>query len=234
VTDVSEATFGTAVLERSMTVPVIVDLWAEWCGPCKTLGPILEKVVAETNGGVELAKVDVDANPRIQQAFQVQSIPAVFAIVKGQIVDQFIGAQPEHVVRAFVEKYAPGQSDVDRLLAKGDADSIEEAFKLDPANPVTGVALAGAWLALGRFEDVLILLEPFPATPEVIQLRAQATLGQAGVSVTGAIDDELEALLARAKADEEARARLLQILDALGPSDPRYVTFRRRLANALY
>jgi len=80
VLDVTDATFATAVLERSKSVPVVVDLWAEWCGPCKTLGPLLEKVIEETGGAVELAKVDVDTNPEIAQAFQVQSIPAVFAL----------------------------------------------------------------------------------------------------------------------------------------------------------
>ena len=92
VIDVTDATFASAVIERSMSVPVVVDLWAEWCGPCKVLGPILEKVVNETSGAVELAKVDVDANPQVAEAFKVQSIPAVFAIHEGKIVDTFVGA----------------------------------------------------------------------------------------------------------------------------------------------
>ena len=92
--DVTDATFAVDVIERSATVPVVVDLWAEWCGPCKTLGPIIEKVIQETNGAVELAKVDVDANPQVAQAFKVQSIPAVFAIHEGKIVDSFVGALP--------------------------------------------------------------------------------------------------------------------------------------------
>src|SRR5579871_329035 len=99
--DVTDQTFQEAVLTRSNTVPVVVDLWAPWCGPCKTLGPILEKVVEGTGGKVELAKVNVDDNPRVSQTFQVQSIPAVFAIANGQIVDRFIGALPEAQVQAF-------------------------------------------------------------------------------------------------------------------------------------
>ena len=122
VKDVTDATFALDVIERSATVPVVVDLWAEWCGPCKTLGPILERVIAETNGAVELAKVDVDANPRVAQAFAVQSIPAVFALRDGQVVDHFVGAVPEGVVREFVERLAPGASVVDQLLASGDED----------------------------------------------------------------------------------------------------------------
>src|SRR5580658_2488061 len=94
MTDVTDATFGTAVMERSTQVPVVVDLWAEWCGPCKTLGPILEKVIAETGGEVELTKVDIDANPRVAQIFDVRSIPAVYAIKDRKIVDSFIGALP--------------------------------------------------------------------------------------------------------------------------------------------
>jgi putative thioredoxin len=234
VKDVTEATFGAEVMERSKTVPVVVDLWADWCGPCKTLGPILEKVIGETKGAVELAKVDVEANPRIQQAFNVTSIPAVFAIVDGSIVDGFVGAVPEHEVRAFVEKLAPGASDVDRLVAAGDAASLEEAYKLDPGNESVAVALASAWLADGRIDDALILLEPYAASSDVAQVRAQASLAKAGVALDGDLDTELETLLGQAKADEAARARLLQILDALGAGDPRYVSFRRRLANALY
>src|SRR5829696_7491791 len=100
--DVTDETFETDVIERSKTVPVVVDLWAEWCGPCKTLGPIIEKVVDGTGGKVELAKVDVDNNPGISQAFRVQSIPAVFALKDGKVVDGFIGAQPETAVQKFV------------------------------------------------------------------------------------------------------------------------------------
>src|SRR5437899_13081864 len=101
--DVTDETFEKEVLDRSVEVPVVVDLWAEWCGPCKTLGPTLEKVVAETDGKVVLVKVDVDHNPAIASAFRVQSIPAVYAFKDRQVVDSFIGALPEAQVRAWVE-----------------------------------------------------------------------------------------------------------------------------------
>ena len=140
--DVTDATFAVDVIERSATVPVVVDLWAEWCGPCKTLGPILERVIAETNGAVELAKVDVDTNPRVGQAFAVQSIPAVFALRDGQVVDHFVGAVPEGVVREFVERLAPGASVVDQLVASGDEDSLREALAADAGNLDAAVALA--------------------------------------------------------------------------------------------
>src|SRR5579872_5443955 len=142
VSDVTDATFATDVIERSRTVPVVVDLWAEWCGPCKTLGPILEKVVGETNGAVQLAKVDIDANPRVAQAFAVQSIPAVFALRDGQVVDQFVGAVPEGVVREFVERLAPGASVVDQLVATGDEASLRQALEVDASNAGVAVALA--------------------------------------------------------------------------------------------
>ncbi|HVF13340.1 MAG TPA: thioredoxin domain-containing protein, partial [Acidimicrobiales bacterium] len=93
--DVTDATFEHDVLDRSVEVPVVVDLWAEWCGPCRTLGPIIERVVAATDGRVELVKVDVDANPRISATFDVKSIPAVFALRDRRVVDSFIGALPE-------------------------------------------------------------------------------------------------------------------------------------------
>ena len=105
--DVTEATFETEIVAKSHEVPVVVDLWADWCGPCKTLAPILEQVIDETDGQVALAKVDVDANSRLAESFNVQGIPAVFAIKDGKIAGQFTGAQPEHVVRQFVESLLP-------------------------------------------------------------------------------------------------------------------------------
>ena len=138
--DVTDASLEQDVLQRSMQVPVVVDLWAEWCGPCKTLGPILERVVAETKGAVELAKVDVDTNPRAA-AFQVQSIPAVFALRDQQVVDSFIGAVPEATVREFVARLAPQPSEADRLASRGDEASLRQALELEPAHPAAVGAL---------------------------------------------------------------------------------------------
>ena len=107
VIDVTDETFQTEVLDKSKQVPVVVDLWAEWCGPCKTLGPILEKVVGATDGKVVLAKVDVDANPGLSQAFKVQSIPAVYALKDGAVVDGFMGSYPENTVQEFVDALLP-------------------------------------------------------------------------------------------------------------------------------
>src|SRR5579872_3233423 len=141
--DVTDQTFQEEVLGRSATVPVVVDLWAPWCGPCKTLGPMLEKAVAATDGAVALAKVNVDENPRVAQTFQVQSIPAVFAISNGQVVDQFIGAVPEAQVAAFIGRLAPAPSEADTLVAAGDEASLRQALELEPDH-------AGAIEALAR------------------------------------------------------------------------------------
>src|SRR5213078_4303297 len=129
--DVTDATFESDVLERSKEVPVVVDLWAEWCGPCRTLGPIIERVVDATDGRVELVKVNVDENPRVSAAFQVQSIPAVYALKDGQVVDGFIGALPEQAVAEFVGRLEAPASEADELVAKGDEESLRRALELD-------------------------------------------------------------------------------------------------------
>jgi putative thioredoxin len=120
--DVTDVTFQSEVIDRSMQTPVIVDLWAEWCGPCRTIGPILERVTEATDGRVVLAKVNVDENPGVSQAFQVQSIPAVYALKDGQVIDGFVGAYPEHVIEQFVLSLLPTEEDlqVSQLLAAGD------------------------------------------------------------------------------------------------------------------
>src|SRR5262249_48880377 len=126
--DVTDATFQTDVIERSKELPVVVDLWAEWCGPCRTLGPILQRVLEATDGKVVLAKVDTDANRQIAEAFRVQSIPAVYALKDGQVVDGFIGALPEHKVQEFVDSLLPTeeQSEVAQLVAAGDEASLRQ------------------------------------------------------------------------------------------------------------
>src|SRR5580692_1721646 len=234
VTDVTDATFGTAVMERSMTVPVVVDLWAEWCGPCKTLGPILEKVIGETNGAVELAKVDTDTNPQIAQAFNVQSIPAVFAIDKGKIVDQFVGAIPESTVREFVEKLAPGASKVDQLVDAGDETSLRAALELDATNVDAAVSLGDLLRRDDRLDEAEAVLKPFENTIAAKTILARIRLQRSGVSLDGDLDLTLEHLLEQSSSTSSAKDSLLEILDALGPEDPRYVSYRRKLASRLY
>ncbi len=232
--DVTDATFATAVIERSKSVPVVVDLWAEWCGPCKTLGPILEKVIGETSGAVELAKVDVDSNPEIAQAFQVQSIPAVFALKDGEIIDTFVGALPEAAVRAFVERLAPGASVVDQLVSAGDEASLRAALELDASNVEAAVALADFLRQEDKLDEAEVLLTPFANVLAAKTVLARVRLQRSGVSLDGDIDLTLEHLLEQSLVNEEARGHLLEVLDALGPEDARYVTYRRRLASRLY
>lgn len=233
-TDVTDATFARDVIERSRTVPVVVDLWAEWCGPCKTLGPIIEKVIDETNGAVELAKVDVDANPEIAQAFQVQSIPAVFALKDAQIVDTFVGALPESAVREFVERLAPGASKVDRLVDAGDEVSLREALALDPSNVDAVVALGDFLRQEGRLDESEALLEPLSHVLAAKTVLARVRLQRSGVQLDGDLDLTLEHLLEQSATSEASKEHLLEVLDALGPDDARYVSFRRRLASRLY
>jgi putative thioredoxin len=234
VKDVTDATFATDVMERSKSVPIVIDLWAEWCGPCRTLGPIIEKVVAETNGAVELVKVDVDANPQISQAFRVQSIPAVFAIHDGQIVDSFVGALPEAQVREFVERLAPGASAVDRLVSAGDEASLREALALDPTNVDAAVALGDYLHRDGRLDEAEAVLEPFSMVVAAKTVLARIRLQRSGVSLDGNLDLTLDHLLEQSATNDQLKAELLEVLDALGPEDPRYVSYRRRLASRLY
>src|SRR5439155_10254028 len=142
VLEITDATFEADVIERSKAVPVVVDLWAPWCGPCRTLGPIIEKVVDATDGRVVLAKVNVDENPQVSAAFQVQSIPAVYALKDGKVVDGFIGALPEHAVAEFVGRLAPAATEADGLVAKGDEASLRRALELDPDHEAGVIALA--------------------------------------------------------------------------------------------
>ena len=162
--DVTDETFEAEVLDKSNEVPVVVDLWAEWCGPCKTLGPILEKVIDATDGKVVLAKIDVDANPALGQAFKVQSIPAVYAMHHGKVVDGFMGAYPESAVQDFVDKLLPTeeQNAVAELLAAGDEGSLRIALGMEPANEDVIVALGELLVADDRGDEALELLARIP------------------------------------------------------------------------
>ena len=233
VIDVTDATFQRDVLDRSKTTPVVVDLWATWCGPCKTLGPILEKVVKATGGKVVLAKIDVDKNPGVARAFQVQSIPAVYALKDGQVVDGFMGALPEHQVKEFVGKLAPGTDivDVATLLQRGDEASLREALKLEPANEDVVLALAVVLLQKDDVTGALEILQKVPQTPKVAALveRAKAMFVPDDNYAT-----QLDALLPLVKTDEDARKRYLEILDTMGSGDPRTAIYRRKLTGVLF
>jgi putative thioredoxin len=231
--DVTDATFERDVLERSEHVPVVVDLWAEWCGPCRTLGPVLERVVDATGGQVELVKVDVDANPRVATTFQVQSIPAVYALRDRKIVDSFIGAIPEPAVREFVERLAPAETEADRLVAAGDETSLRRALELQPDHPAAVLALAELLVERGDRDEAVAVLERIPETPETRRVAALARVGSEALSDDG-VEARLDALLEQVKDDDEARRQFLDLLEVLGPDDARTATYRKRLTARLY
>ncbi len=236
--DVTDATFQTEVLDRSQATPVVVDLWAPWCGPCKQLGPILEQVVGDTDGKVVLAKVNVDENPQVSAAFRVQGIPAVYALADGKVVDGFVGAQGETAVREFVGRLLPSKAEqeLDKLVAAGDEDSLRQALERQPDHSSAIVALAellAGRRADGDLDEALSLLDRIPETAETRRVAALVRTGGDDAS-TDDIPSELEALLDQVKDDEEARQRYVDLLEVLGAEDSRTADFRKRLTARLF
>ena len=238
--DVTDATFQTEVIDRSHQVPVVIDLWAEWCGPCKTLGPIIEKVIDETGGKVVLAKVDVDANPGISQAFRVQSIPAVFVVRDGRPEQGFVGAQPEEVVRQFVQSLLPTEEEdlVATLVEVGDETALRQALELEPGNEVAIVALAELLVRSGGepgAEEALALLQRIPESSETRRVAALARMGTEGLATfDNEVEGRLDSLLDRVKDDEDARQEFVDALELLGPDDPRTAAYRKKLTSRLF
>ena len=246
VIDVTEQTFQAEVVDRSATVPVVVDFWAEWCGPCRALTPILEKEVARHEGAVVLAKVDTDANPQIAQAFQIQGIPAVKAFQGGQVVDEFVGVQNPLQVERFFAKLVP--SEADALAASGDEADLRRALELEPARADAALALAGLLHRRGEGEEALTILENvhgnFAADglaarirleqdPEGLELdQAWATL-DAG-DREGAVDALLAAMARTTTRKDDLRQAIVGILDDLGVDHPFARDARARLRDVLY
>jgi len=234
--DVTDATFEAEVIQASHNAAIVVDLWAEWCGPCKTLGPILENVIDETNGQVVLAKVDVDSNPATAQAFQVQGIPAVYALKDGKVVDGFVGAQGEPAVREFVNRLLPSDTDVEiqQLLAAGDEVSLLRVLELVPDHHVAVPALAEMLVARGENEMALELLQRVPETADVRRIAAMARTAGDAPDEPDELDAKLTALLDRVKTDDEARQEFVDLLEVMGPEDPRTADYRKQLSMRLF
>jgi putative thioredoxin len=247
--DVNEANFEREVIERSATVPVVVDFWADWCAPCRALGPILEHAAEGRDGEVVLAKLDTDANPELAARFSIRGIPAVKAIRDGAVVDEFVGVQPPAEVERFFDRLVP--SEADRLVDAGDEASLRRAHELDPRRADAALALARLFASRGDTDAALELLEPvvgdYQAEGLAARLRLQrqpppeiaGTLEQAFAALDHgetqrALNLLLEALPSSDGARDDLRRVIVGELDALGPDDPLARDTRRRLAAALY
>ena len=246
-TDVSTQTFEKEVLEASKTVPVVVDFWAPWCGPCRSLTPIIEKVVAEFKGRVKLVKVNSDDNPELSQAFRIQSIPNVIAFRDGRAVSQFVGAQPEAQVRAFIEKLLPSQMEealknAEALLAAGNLDDAERQLAVIKSDPSIAARIEAVrqGIAYGRAGDqgpaeaeLRAKLEANPADHESRLALAGLYAGQRRYQE--AMDALLE-ILKREKnwREGEARKQLIALF-TLAASQPALVAeYRRKLTSAMF
>jgi putative thioredoxin len=244
--DVTEANFQTAVIERSRTVPVVVDFWAEWCGPCRQLGPVLEREVAKRPGKVELAKLDVDANPNLARTYGIQSIPAVKAFRDGDVAAEFVGAQPPVAVERFLDSLLP--SEVDGLVAAADEDSLRRAVELEPSRGDAAVPLARILHGRGDSEGALAVLKQVPGNFAADGLAARIGLEQAGApedvqtafqaldadDPARALDLLIGALPSADGSKDQVRRVVVGILDELGVDNPLARESRRRLASALY
>jgi putative thioredoxin len=249
--DATEADFERDVIERSKEVPVVVDFWAEWCGPCRQLSPALEAAESKRDGEVVLAKVDTDSNQALAQRYGIQGIPAVKAFRDGEIIDEFVGAVPPAQVEAFFDGLAPSKAD--ELLAAGDELSLREAHELEPRRADIALALAKARLARGAEAEALEAVEGFPDDFGGAGIIARVKLSQAGIAPeawtaldagdrTGALDALLEAVSQNGDAaddlDPDERRDLLRkaiigVLADLDPADPLAREYRRKLSAAL-
>ena len=247
VKDVDEARFAQDVVERSKEVPVVVDFWAAWCGPCRQLTPALEKATQARDGQVELAKVDVDANQQLAAAFRVQGIPAVKAFKDGKVVNEFTGAIPPPQVEQFFDTLVP--SEADRLVAQESEseDSLRRALSLDPRHVGAAVALARLLIARGEVDEAERVLQPFPQDFGATGLAARARLSRDRDDLgsawsawdTGDHETALDTLqeafpTAEGEEKDDIRKAMVGIFTELGADSDLARTHRRRMAAAMY
>jgi putative thioredoxin len=244
--DVTEATFQAEVIERSREIPVVVDFWAAWCGPCRQLAPIIEAIAERREGEVLLVKVDIDANPGLAREYEIMSIPAVKGFRDGAVAAEFVGLQPEASIEFFFNQIIP--SAVEKLIALGDEDSLREALVRDAGSTPARVALGRILLADDRVDEAVEVLRPADHDMDAAGLIALAGLR--------AIDhpDVAAGLAALEREDREAalthlldavrgttgevrdtvRGAMVSVFRELGDQHPLTVRFRRRLSQALY
>jgi putative thioredoxin len=260
VVEVTDETFEQVVVEGSRQRPVVVDLWAAWCGPCRTLGPMLEKVAGERDGAFLLAKVDIDANQvgqALLQAVRSQGIPTVVAFRDGQPVSMFIGAYPEDEINRFVDSILPTQAEVgaeqaEAELEAGDVESAETGFRdalaLDGENRDAALGLATILVARGEVDEARPLVAKHLPDPEAERLRAlieirdwasepaNGALGAAKrEAAEGRPKEALEQMLALVSVDRDgARQAMVTVFSSLGDEDELVSEFRRRLTAALF
>jgi putative thioredoxin len=246
--DVTTATFQSMVIERSRTVPVVVDFWAEWCGPCRQLGPLLERAIAARAGKVELAKVNVDLEPTLAQTYRIQGIPAVKAFREGTVASEFVGALPAPELERFLDALVP--SETDALVQQGDEESLRAALRLEPTRADAAVPLARILISRGRSEEASEILANIPGSFAAdglrarIQLQGSPAAERLGLDAAfGALDRDqaeqgldllISALPSADGARDEIRRVVVGVLDELGPEHPAARESRRRLATALY
>jgi putative thioredoxin len=241
--DITEAEFETAVIERSREVPVVVDFWAPWCGPCRQLTPALERAAAAREGKVELVKLNTDENQSLALAFQIQGIPAVKAFKDAREVAQFVGAAPPAQVERFFDQLVP--SEADQLVAAGDEASLRRAVELEPARPDARLALARLLYERGDKDEALALLEgvhgDFAAEGLAARIRLEREPGYAEAFELldqGKREEALDALIAAIPTadglEDEVRRAVVGILSEYGQGDATARAYRQKLSSALY
>ncbi|MGH2677652.1 MAG: tetratricopeptide repeat protein [Actinomycetota bacterium] len=253
VIEVGEEDFDDRVVEGSREAPVVVDFWAGWCRPCLVLGPVLERLAEEWAGRFVLAKVDVDANPRLAERFGVQGIPAVKGFRDGEVAAEFVGAQPEELVRRFLDDIVPSEAD-ERVAVAREASTDEAEAELravlaeDPSHAAAAAGLAQLLLRRGDVDAARDVLSAASPSPEVRRLQARVDveamgreLGELGAAARAAAAGDHRQALERSLAligedghRQAARELMVQVFELLGDDHPLTREYRSRLASALF